>query len=208
MRIHKFDSGLLHSCMYVVEENGHALVIDPCMDTKAATGLVVDYLLITHEHYDHISGVNAWKQETGAPLLCSRTCAENIRNPRKNLSRIFDVFCQMQTWFPAEEVCVDTQEFTCEADQTFEDKAEMDWQGHHLELIEIPGHSAGSIGIGLDGTDFFSGDSLFDGREVELRLPGGSRKQWEEIGHKRIDAIPEGTRIWPGHFESFILRRL
>ena len=203
MHIKKTDSGLLHSCMYIVEENGHALVIDPCKKTDIAEGLKVDYLMITHEHYDHISGVNEWKEKTGAPLLCSKACAQNICNPIKNLSRMFDVFCQMQTWFPSEKVFSGPVEYVCEADLVFEDQLELDWQGHHVVLLEIPGHSAGSIGIDLDVTDFFSGDSLLEGKEVELRLPGGNRKQWEETGKDRINTIPVGTRIWPGHFESF-----
>ena len=48
MQIKKTDSGLLHSCMYVLEEEGHAIVIDPCQDRSAAGDLIVDYLLITH----------------------------------------------------------------------------------------------------------------------------------------------------------------
>ena len=74
-------------------------------------------------------------------------------------------------------------------------------------LREIPGHSLGSVGIMIDGEHFFSGDSLMEYEEIELRMPGGSRKKWEEIGRKRIEEIPEGTRIWPGHFDSFIWRK-
>ena len=207
MRIKKVDSGLLHSCMYIIEENGHALVVDPCKKTDAADGLTVDYLLITHEHYDHISGVNEWKEAVGAPLLCSEACAENIRNPRKNMSRLFDVFCQLQTWMPTDGMEIGPVEYTCEADQTFRDMLTFDWQGHQVTLTEIPGHSLGSIGIDIDHKDFFSGDSLLENKEIELRLPGGSAKKWEGIGKSRIEGIPNGTRIWPGHFDSFVLTR-
>ena len=87
MRIQKIDSGLLHSCMYVVEELDHAIIIDPCLNTTAAMGRKVDLLIVTHEHYDHISGVNAWKDLTGAPLLCSSACADNIKNSKGNVGR-------------------------------------------------------------------------------------------------------------------------
>ena len=75
MQIKKTDSGLLHSCMYLLEEKGHAIVIDPCRDLSAAGDSIVDYLLITHEHYDHISGVNEWKNGCAASLqqgLCRK----------------------------------------------------------------------------------------------------------------------------------------
>lgn len=84
MIIERYDSGLLDSSMYVVSENGHAIIIDPCMDTSPAERFDIDYLLVTHEHYDHIFGVNAWKACCSAPLMCSEVCAERIRNSKKN----------------------------------------------------------------------------------------------------------------------------
>ena len=204
MKISKTDSGLLHSCMYIVKENGHAIIIDPCMDVSCMQDLTVDLLVVTHEHYDHISGVNAWKEICHAPLMCSKACAANIKSSRKNMSRYFDAFCEMQTWIPLEELHIRPVDYSCEADITFEDRTQLEWQGHTITLIEIPGHSAGSIGIDIDGTDFFSGDSLLQDRETEVRFPGGNAQKWDEIGRIRIEAIPAGTRIWPGHFDSFI----
>ena len=83
----------------------------------------------------------------------------------------------------------------------------INWMGHVLNLFEVPGHSQGSIGILIDDTDFFSGDSLMENSEIELRMPGGSRKKWKETGSKRIEALPNGIRIWPGHFNGFILQK-
>ena len=202
--IKKIDSGILHSNMYFIEENRHAIIIDPCVRGIPVIGFHVDYLIVTHEHYDHISGVNEWKRITGAPLLCSKTCAANIKNSKKNLSRYFDVFCQMQTWVPADEIMIEPVEYYCEADLSFEDYLQFAWQGHKITLMEIPGHSRGSIGIDIDGTDFFSGDSLLEGFQTELRFPGGSAEEWEEIGKKRIEAVSVGTRVWPGHFDGFV----
>lgn len=207
IEIRKYESGLLSSNMYVIAEGNHAIVIDPFDDVSPASGLTIDYILLTHEHYDHISGVNIWKDTIGAPVLCSQACAENIQNPKKNLANHFKEFCELQTWMELEEISPSDQEYSCSADECFVDEMEFTWQGHCFKLFEIPGHSLGSIGIMLDGTEFFSGDSLMENSEIELRMPGGSRKKWREIGSKRIEMIPEGTRIWPGHFKSFILHR-
>lgn len=193
--------------MYIIAENGHAIVIDPCKDILPATSLNVDLLLVTHEHYDHISGVNEWKSATGAKLLCSKTCAANIKNPSKNMSRYFDAFCEMQSWMKLDDLRIKPEEYICKADKVFEDQISFTWQGHKVKLQEIPGHSAGSIGIFIDESDFFSGDSVLKDYEVELRLPGGNLKKWEEIGRKRIEHIQNGTRIWPGHFECFIFTK-
>jgi glyoxylase-like metal-dependent hydrolase (beta-lactamase superfamily II) len=177
MEIRRYESGLLSSNMYVIVEENHAIVIDPFDDIGPATGLVIDCILLTHEHYDHISGVNLWKEKTGAPVLCSKICAENIQDPKKNLANHFKEFCELQTWMMLEEIPSSDPEYSCTADQMFEDEMDLNWQGHTFILFEIPGHSLGSIGILLDGTEFFSGDSLMEKSEIELRLPGGSRKK-------------------------------
>ena len=207
IEIRRYISGLLSSNMYVVIEGDHAIVIDPFEDVQAAKGLTVDTILLTHEHYDHISGVNAWKEATDAPVLCSKVCADNIQNPRMNLARHFREFCELQTWIELKEIPKSNPDYFCSADIVFEDKMTLKWQGHEFSLFEIPGHSLGSIGIMLDGTDFFSGDSLTENGRIELRMPGGSLKKWMETGRRRMELIPEGTRVWPGHFDSFLLHR-
>lgn len=206
MNVERIDSGLLNSSMYVISENGHAIVIDPCLNVDAADTFIIDYLFITHEHYDHIFGVNEWKERTGAPLVCSKVCSEKIKDSKKNQARHFDSFCEIQSFSMQWNPSFFNLRFTCEADITFEREEGIEWQGRRIRLVEIPGHSPGSTGIWIDDM-FFSGDSLIEGKEIELRFPGGSRKQWEESGKKIIDAIPVGTMIYPGHFDRFVLKR-
>ena len=207
MEIHRYDSGLLCSNMYVITEGGFAVVIDPSRDTSPADGLKVEHIILTHEHYDHISGVNAWKEKTGAPVLCSKACAESLPDPKKNLSRHFELLCELQTWVKLCELPPADVNYSCSADRTFEDALEFDWRGHRFDLFEMPGHSDGSIGILLDGVSFFSGDSLIKGYEIALRLPGGSRKKWEETGRRRLLEIPDGVTVYPGHFAPFTYSR-
>lgn len=205
--IKRYESDLLLSNMYVVAEGMRAVVIDPFQDIFPAKGLIIDKIILTHEHYDHISGVNLWRKITKAPVLCSRACAANIQSPKKNLSRHFKEFCELQTWMELEEIPQADPEYSCEADETFEDELWFEWQGHKWHLFEMPGHSQGSIGILLDDMRFFSGDSLMENSEIELRMPGGSRKKWKEIGEPRLKQIPCGIRVYPGHFQEFIFQR-
>ena len=203
METRRYESELLLSNMYVLVENGHAIVIDPFADTSCAEGLIVDRVILTHEHYDHISGVNLWKERYGAEVLCSAACAENIQNPRKNLSRIFEIFCELQTWVELETIPQADNQFSCTADRVFSERMSFEWFGHRFDLFEIPGHSAGSIGILVDNQYFFSGDSLLEDREIELRFPGGSREMWENIGKHKLDDLPENIIVYPGHFKEF-----
>ena len=205
MTIETYDSGLLHSNMYVITENEHAIVIDPCLNTEPGNNRVIDWIILTHEHYDHISGVNAWKTKTGGTVLCSRMCADNLGDTRKTLTRIFPVFCQLQTWFQLDEIPQTDTDYRCEADQTFESETGILWEGHTIKLFETPGHSPGSVIILLDNQYLFSGDTLFEDRPVELRFPGGSIQQWTERSEQIITRLPDGLRVYPGHFRSFVL---
>lgn len=78
--------------MYLIIEGTRAIVIDPYDDTSVAAGLTIDYILLTHEHYDHISGVKAWKARTNATVICSKACSTRISNPKGNLARILGTF--------------------------------------------------------------------------------------------------------------------
>ena len=204
MTIERIVSDLLFSNMYILREGDAAIVIDPCRDTAPAGGLRVDRILLTHEHYDHISGVNAWKTATGAPVFCSEACACGMADPKKNLARIFPAFCELQTWVKLAAPPDADLRYAAAAEETFPDTASFQWEGHTFSLFALPGHSPGGTGILADGNTFFSGDSLLEHAPVELRLPGGCRADWESISRTRISALPDGITVYPGHFDPFI----
>ncbi len=192
--------------MYLVVEDNHAIVIDPFENTNPSVGLVVDYIILTHEHYDHISGVNVWKKITNAPVLCSSICSQNIQDSKRNLAYFFKDFCELQSWVKIESVPFYDPNFVCNADEVFYDDFILDWCSHRLHLFELPGHSLGSIGIVLDDLFFFSGDSLFKDYEVSLNAPGSSKRKWKEISLPRLGQLPPEINVYPGHFGNFILK--
>lgn len=204
MEIRRYESDLLLSNMFIVIEGGHAVVIDPFRDTTPGDRLKIDKIILTHEHYDHISGVNTWREKNRAPVLCSKACAESIQDCRMNMAYLFEGFCELQTWIKVEKKPNADSFYTCSADEVFEDRFDFQWKSHDFHLFEVPGHSAGSIGIMIDGKYFFSGDSLFENWDIELRFPGGNREKWESIGKPRMDSLPKGLKVYPGHFHDFI----
>lgn len=207
MEIRRYETDLLSSNMYVVREGGHAIIIDPSRDTGPAEGLRIDRIILTHEHYDHISGVLLWKEKTDAPVLCSKACAANIQDSRKNMASYFKLFCELQTWIQLDKMPESDPAYACAADEVFEDEMSFRWRGHTWRLFEMPGHSMGSIGILLDEACFFSGDSLLENDEIDLNIPGGSRVKWQEIGAPRLNQLPCGIKVYPGHFRAFFYQR-
>lgn len=204
MLVKRIISDMLESNMYLLIETGHMLVIDPCRYFKTE-GNIADLIILTHEHYDHISGVNLWKEKTGARVLGSKACADNCMDSKKNMSRHFEAFCQIQTFTDKRDVKDIDKAYTCEVDDTFTGTSGFDWRGNNIRLFELPGHSMGSIGILVNNKLLFSGDSIWKNEATACGFPGGSMKMWSEISEPVIDKLPGDITVYPGHGETFRL---
>ena len=212
--IRKYVFYPIDSRMYILQEDESALIVDPCISKEALLFLkdknVRDVLvLLTHEHYDHISGVN-WLKENFRQMcvLCSKKCGEALDNPCKNLSEFWEALFVGKE----EEIreCVQNmniQPYSCKADETFEGEYEFIWQEHKVFLKETPGHSKGSICILVDEKILFSGDTLVTGHETILRLPGGSKKDFAGITLPYLESLDKEIMVYPGHGESQKLKR-
>lgn len=207
--IYTYDFYPIDSRMYILIENKKALIIDPCVSDEALQLLnendVAEILvLLTHEHYDHISGIN-WLRERvpSVNVLCSLACAEALPKPSKNLSNFWEILFIGKDNETQEYVRnMNIQPYSCTADDTFETEHALSWEGHSLFLKETPGHSKGSICILLDETILFSGDSLVTGHPTITRLPGGSKKDYSGITLPWLQSLDPSIMVYPGHGEK------
>ena len=198
----------IDSCMYIWQEEDSVVIIDPCVSKDALLylrerNIIRILVILTHEHYDHISGVN-WLKENFAKVsvLCSQLCAGALDNPYRNLSEFWEVlFIGKEEKIQEHIRNMDIQPYSCEADETFEGEYEFIWQGHKIFLKETPGHSKGSICILVDEEILFSGDTLVTGHETILRLPGGSKKDFAGITLPYLESLDREIMVYPGHGE-------
>lgn len=208
MKVLRFITPLLSSNMYLLTENSHGILIDPYDGfTSGIAGecKVIDSILLTHEHYDHISGANAFREQYGCPVVCSEICGQRIQDPTHNFSRYYEAYATVQTGKPVPEDLPPVEEYFAHADETFSGQRVLSWQGHELILTETPGHSPGSICILLDGNLLFSGDTLLQGEVAVTRFPGGSRRQYEQAALPYLRGLPDETLVYPGHYGAFRL---
>jgi glyoxylase-like metal-dependent hydrolase (beta-lactamase superfamily II) len=69
-----------------------------------------------------------------------------------------------------------------------------------IEPLHTPGHTAGMLSLLVNGTDVFTGDTLFKGSVGGVRAPGHTT--YGDLRSSIMDtllALPPHTRIHPGH---------
>ena len=201
-KVKKYHSGFLDTNTFIMEEDGHLLVIDladhaavleRCRDATSVT------VLLSHEHFDHISGLNQIRDVCASSfvVIASETCSERMQDTKANLSAYADVLAELggkqipEHWSP----------FACKAaDITFENQYAFHWMGHAVEMFSTPGHSAGSCCIVVDDL-IFVGDTVLE-NNLMVKFPGSSKKLYREVTVPLLEKWLLGNRVscvYPGH---------
>jgi hydroxyacylglutathione hydrolase len=201
LTVHCLPTPEYSSCAYLVahDECREAIIIDPghcdispLIDAADNLQVSVPFIILTHEHFDHTAGVNAVKQYFGSRLVCSRACAKAILDPKQNLSR----------YLIQRDVVVGPADILCE-----DLSGKLDWFGMFLRFIHTPGHSPGSICIGLNNC-LFSGDTLLGNKKTPTNLPGGYKIALQQSITRILNEFAPQTTVYPGHGSSFLLREI
>ncbi|MEJ2627749.1 MAG: MBL fold metallo-hydrolase [bacterium] len=167
-----------------------AIIVDPGFEGKRiadelkSNNLILDKILITHGHYDHIGGVNTLREITGAQVYINEKDAICLIDPRYNFSELVD---DNYTCDPAEGKLVEGN--VIETGKIV------------LTVLSTPGHSRGSVSFSGDGF-IIVGDTLFSGSIGRTDLPGGSQEVLLESIQNKILSLPDSTIVYPGHGPS------
>jgi hydroxyacylglutathione hydrolase len=193
---------------YIIKSAEHVLIIDPNDFIKIDHLLqshcwTPDWVLLTHEHCDHISGLNELRQYYTVKVLTSKACSLGIQSTTLNMTRIMETYLYFKS---GGTLLAKYPKFTCSpADVTFEDSFDLNWHEYHFHFISVPGHTPGSVCILVNGKTLFSGDYFLPGEEVATRLPGGNAEIYEKQGKNILRSLPENIWTFPGHGNPFLL---
>ncbi len=185
MKITTYTGGFVQTNGYLIETpEGNLLVDAPEGITSwcAERGVRVDHVLLTHQHYDHVTDAAAL-QETGAVL-----------HALEDYSTDLTLETAARSWgLPISVV-------PYRIDRRFEMSRPLAICGMEILLAHIPGHAPDSVTLHVPAASLvFSGDTLFAGSIGRTDLPGGSHEQLIDGIARHLMILPPETRVLPGH---------
>jgi glyoxylase-like metal-dependent hydrolase (beta-lactamase superfamily II) len=200
MEIQHFFEPQTSTLSYVVHDGRTAVVIDPVRDYDPKSGrtswasseqvaayldrerLEVPYVIDTHAHADHLTGIPFFKERYGARSVTGIGIGEIQRHFRG----VFDLGAD----FP-----VDGRQF----DVLIDEGQRLGFGSLELEALHTPGHTPAHMSWRI-GDAVFLGDTLFmpDYGSARCDFPGGSAAiLYDSI--QRIYALPDDTRLFVCH---------
>lgn len=199
MHIVRFLNSPVESNAYVIYTDGciGCIVVDPgnrdvssITEFLDAKNLVPEYVVLSHEHFDHTWGVNALKCRYGSKIVCSKACADKLAIPQNYFNLLY--------YNDSEYFCVKDVDIVCEANIT------LNWMGYKLVVYDTPGHTDGSICLYI-GNNLFTGDTMIYKTKPLLKKRHGASKEAFCRSLKILLALPDDTLVYPGHGEVFNL---
>src|SRR3979411_2173767 len=187
--------GLFRENCWIVgsRRRGGACVIDPgdepgeILALARDMGVRITRVVASHAHLDHIMAARAIVEATDAPFLLHQD----------------DLF--IAEGLPASARMLLGQDVppapTPDAFPT--DGQDLEIAGVTVRVIHTPGHTPGSLCLyAADARLLFSGDTLFRESIGRTDLPGGDTDQILRSIGERLYALPDDTRVLPGHMQE------
>lgn len=194
LAVDSFVLGPFRSNCYVVRaERGaaEAAVLDPGDDPSALRldlarmGARTAGILVTHSDVDHIKGVAALADGTGAEVWAPAGEVEALRSGLTRGGLAVPPHEPAHTVSGGDEITV---------------------AGIAFDVIDVPGHSSGHVAFHHEG-ELFSGDLLFAGSVGRVDLEGGDWETLLSSVRALLERFPPDTIVYPGHGQPTTLGR-
>lgn len=209
--VYRFPFEMVDENMYFIPSENTGIVIDPNENEELlevfkqySTKNVV--IVLTHEHYDHTTGVEWLQSRIESKLICHKACAEAISsekgNDPKTLGYILTLRDAVDGGHRRDDYLATAKRYTLHANEAFEDECEIVVSEIKMRCRPAPGHSPGSILLFL-GENLFSGDSLIQHTPTIVHLPGSDRKVFKAETTPFLQSLDKNIMVFPGHGEPF-----
>ncbi|MFY9379820.1 MAG: MBL fold metallo-hydrolase [Acutalibacteraceae bacterium] len=184
------------NCYILIDDNTKkAAIIDPAICSQELLNHIkssdiseIEYILLTHGHFDHILGVADLKGiYKNAKVAIHSLDADSLSNPKKSL---------------AKSIVGDLQK-PVNADIILNDNDKINLGDLSIEVLHTPGHTPGSVCF-LCGDTMFSGDTLFCKTVGRTDFEGGSMDDMLKSVN-RLGNLKGDYNVFPGHSEKTTL---
>jgi hydroxyacylglutathione hydrolase len=157
--------------------------VDEMIRTLDAEQLVIEAILLTHAHIDHLEGVAEMAAHTGAPIYlhpADRPLYDHVAQQGRQFGM------RIQEPPPPDHELAHGQQL---------ELAGVSWQVRH-----VPGHSPGHVLFFVpEAQCAFVGDIVFQGSIGRSDLPGGDYAQLMAGIREQVLTLPGDTMLFPGH---------
>lgn len=187
MKIKTIVLGQIQTNCYLISSDKSALVIDPAFYSKSVEDFLLenDYkerlILITHAHFDHISGAEELRRKTGVKIAIGEIENQYLSDANINLSELFGERLNPFS-----------------ADILLEDGQEIELGELNIKTIHTPGHTKGGVCYMINGK-LFSGDTLFYESIGRTDFPTGDYKILMHSINKLFESLDGETEVFSGH---------
>ena len=194
----QLEHEIFANCYMLIDEaTNDAAIIDPgwygdiIKNTLAKENVNLKYVLLTHGHFDHVSGVYGLQKEEGAEVVIHPSDREHLLDPKKSLA---------EGNFPEPHQPVT-------ADILVEDGDVIMLGSSPIKVMHTPGHTNGSVCYILeDDRVIFSGDTLFCMTAGRTDFWDGSDEKMI-ASLKRLIALDGDYKVYAGHSRETTLER-
>jgi len=187
MIIKTYVAGFLENNIYLVldEASKKGVLIDATEDLpeiiQAAQGYDIEYILLTHGHFDHISGLNNLKKALNAKAVINK----NDIIISDNINEFTRLFNQPDSVPPTYEKFVNDGDI-------------LNIGNLKIKVITTPGHTEGSVCYLIDDK-LFSGDTLFRGSIGRTDLFGGNYQKIKDSVLNKLLKLDSKIKVYTGH---------
>lgn len=204
MKILKYQNLNKFSCnTYVFESDDITFIVDPNDETNNIIEflnnqkLKIDFILITHAHFDHIRGLSNIYSYYKCKIIVSKNDFDFLFDDEVNLS-IYD-----ESKFNFKKDNFQKNDFIIINDDTL-----LNINGLNLKIICTPFHTLGSVCYFLENDEvLFSGDTIFSngiGRTDLINASDDYKVIKKSLN--KLMSLNENIKVYPGHGESFLLK--
>lgn len=188
MEIYNLFPGSFASNCYLLISGNEAAIVDPSADAEvilqkvAEHGATLQYILLTHGHFDHICSLDSLREKTGVPAYIHTGDADMPSDSQKNAFSLF--FGQDRSYRHPEK--------------TLAEGDTIKLGNEEIRVLHTPGHTEGSVCFLCGENILITGDTLFDRGFGRYDLYGGDPYKLR-LSLSRLASLDRSLIIYAGH---------